>query len=131
GPNIFLVVNSDKAEAPDFSAAPVWKIIVGGNKLSRGYTVEGLTVSYYRRVANTADTLMQMGRWFGFRPGYGDLVRVFLGVAEGRNNDVYLVSLFKEVCRMEERFREQLRRYARHAGGERITPKQVPPLIAV
>lgn len=72
----------------------MWKIIVGGNKLSRGYTIEGLTVSYYRRVAGTADTLMQMGRWFGFRPGYQDLVRVFLGVAEGRDGKTDLVSLF-------------------------------------
>ena len=124
-------MNSDTAEAPDFSAAPVWKILVGGNKLSRGYTVEGLTVSYYRRVAGTADTLMQMGRWFGFRPGYRDLVRVFLGVKEGRRGDTDLVPLFKEVCRMEERFREEIRRYAKRPGAERITPKQIPPLISV
>jgi hypothetical protein len=131
GPRFFLVVNSDTAEAPDFSAAPVWKVIIGGNKLSRGYTVEGLTISYYRRVASTADTLMQMGRWFGFRPGYRDMVRVFLGVKEGRRGDTDLVSLFKEVCRMEERFREELKRYIRRPGAERITPKQIPPLISV
>lgn len=132
GPRIFLVVNSDDtSEAPDFSEAPVWKIIVGGNKLSRGYTVEGLTVSYYRRVAGTGDTLMQMGRWFGFRPGYRDLVRVFLGVREGKKADSDLVSLFKEVCRMEERFREDVKRYMRTPGTKRITPKDVPPLISV
>jgi len=131
GHRFFLVVNSETAEAPDFSAAPVWKVIVGGNKLSRGYTIEGLTVSYYRRVANTADTLMQMGRWFGFRPGYRDLVRVFLGVKEGKRSDADLVSLFKEVCQMEERFREELKRYVRRPGSERITPKQIPPLISV
>src|SRR5690606_26335028 len=77
GPKLFYVVNSESADAPDFSSEPVWKIVIGGNKLSRGYTIEGLTVSYYRRVAGTADTLMQMGRWFGFRRGYKDLVRVF------------------------------------------------------
>jgi hypothetical protein len=76
GQDIFLVVNSDEnSKAPDFSAAPVWKVLVGGNKLSRGYTIEGLTVSYYRRTSGTADTLMQMGRWFGFRPGYRDSQR--------------------------------------------------------
>ena len=131
GPKVFLVVNSDTDEAPDFSAGPIWKVIIGGNKLSRGYTVEGLTVSYYRRVAGTADTLMQMGRWFGFRPGYQDLVRVFLGVAEGRNGKADLVSLFKDVCRMEERFRNDIQRYVRSPGGNRITPSQVPALIAV
>jgi hypothetical protein len=130
GPRVFLVVNSDSTEAPDFGAAPVWKIILGGNKLSRGYTVEGLTVSYYRRVAGTADTLMQMGRWFGYRPGYQDLVRVFLGVKEGRKGATDLVSQFKEVCRMEERFRDEIRRYVRRPGVPRITPAQIPPLIS-
>lgn len=125
------VVNSDKDEAPDFTKGPVWKIVVGGNKLSRGYTVEGLTVSYYRRVTNTADTLMQMGRWFGFRPGYRDLVRVFLGVKEGKNSTLDLVGLFKEVCRMEERFREEIKRYVRRPDAPKITPRQIPPLIAI
>jgi hypothetical protein len=131
GPKIFHLVNSDTAEAPDFSTGPVWKIVIGGNKLSRGYTIEGLTVSYYRRVAGTADTLMQMGRWFGFRPGYRDLVRVFLGVAEGKKHDTDLVSLFKEVCRMEESFREEIKRYMRKPGERRITPREIPPLISV
>lgn len=125
------VVNSEKDEAPDFSAGPVWKIVIGGNKLSRGYTIEGLTISYYRRHTNTADTLMQMGRWFGFRPGYQDLVRVFLGVREGKDGDADLVAMFKEVCLMEERFREEIKRYLRRAGAPRVTPKQVPPLISV
>jgi hypothetical protein len=125
------VVNSDRDEAPDFSAGPVWKIVIGGNKLSRGYTVEGLTVSYYRRRSNTADTLMQMGRWFGFRPGYRDLVRVYLGVKEGRTGDTDLVALFKEVCRMEERFRDEIKRYLRRPDAPRITPRDIPPLIAV
>lgn len=52
-------------------------IAVGGDKLSRGLTLEGLTVSYYLRAAKMYDTLMQMGRWFGYRPGYTDLCRIF------------------------------------------------------
>ena len=52
-------------------------IAVGGNKLSRGLTLEGLTVSYYLRASKMYDTLMQMGRWFGYRPGYVDLCRIF------------------------------------------------------
>jgi len=131
GTRFFLVLNSDSPDAPDFGADSIWKVIVGGNKLSRGYTVEGLTVSYYRRVAGTGDTLMQMGRWFGFRPGYKDLVRVYLGVNEGKRGDVDLVTLFKEVCRMEESFREDIQRYVRKPGSQRITPKEIPPLIAV
>ena len=52
-------------------------IVIGGDKLSRGLTLEGLTVSYFTRSSNTYDTLMQMGRWFGFRPGYLDACRLF------------------------------------------------------
>jgi len=52
-------------------------IAIGGDKLSRGLTLEGLTVSYYLRASRMYDTLLQMGRWFGYRPGYLDLCRVF------------------------------------------------------
>lgn len=52
-------------------------IAVGGNKLSRGLTLEGLTITYFLRAAKMYDTLMQMGRWFGYRPGYLDLCRLF------------------------------------------------------
>jgi hypothetical protein len=52
-------------------------IAVGGDKLSRGLTLEGLSVSYYLRASRMYDTLMQMGRWFGYRSGYVDLCRLF------------------------------------------------------
>lgn len=52
-------------------------IVIGGDKLSRGLTLEGLTVSYYLRASRMYDTLMQMGRWFGYRPGYIDLCRLY------------------------------------------------------
>ena len=52
-------------------------IVIGGNKLSRGMTLEGLSVSYYLRASRMYDTLMQMGRWFGYRAGYVDLCRLF------------------------------------------------------
>lgn len=53
-------------------------IAVGGFSLSRGLTLEGLTVSYFLRNSMMYDTLMQMGRWFGYRPGYDDLCRVWM-----------------------------------------------------
>jgi len=53
-------------------------IAVGGFSLSRGLTLEGLSVSYFLRNSMMYDTLMQMGRWFGYRPGYEDLCRVFM-----------------------------------------------------
>jgi hypothetical protein len=52
-------------------------IAVGGEKLSRGLTLEGLSVSYYLRTARAYDTLLQMGRWFGYRPDYEDLCRLY------------------------------------------------------
>ncbi|MEU9994315.1 Z1 domain-containing protein [Streptomyces sp. NPDC050848] len=52
-------------------------IAIGGEKLSRGLTLEGLSVSYYLRFSKTYDTLLQMGRWFGYRPGYEDLCRLY------------------------------------------------------
>jgi len=53
-------------------------IAVGGNSLSRGFTMEGLTVSYFLRNTQMYDTLLQMGRWFGYRDGFRDLCRLFL-----------------------------------------------------
>ena len=52
-------------------------IAVGGSRLSRGITLEGLSVSYYLRTTRMYDSLMQMGRWFGYRPGYVDLCRLY------------------------------------------------------
>ena len=52
-------------------------IAIGGDKLSRGLTLEGLSVSYFSRQSLSYDTLFQMGRWFGYRPGYGDLCRLY------------------------------------------------------
>lgn len=53
-------------------------IVVGGASLSRGFTLEGLSVSYFLRNTVFYDTLMQMGRWFGYREGYQDLCRIYM-----------------------------------------------------
>ncbi|MEQ1673192.1 MAG: Z1 domain-containing protein, partial [Hyphomicrobium sp.] len=53
-------------------------IAIGGDKLARGLTLEGLSVSYFLRASRMYDTLMQMGRWFGYRPGYLDLCRLYM-----------------------------------------------------
>ncbi|CAM5545218.1 Z1 domain-containing protein [Streptomyces atroolivaceus] len=118
----------------DFDRTPhVWKILVGGTKLSRGFTIEGLTVTYYRRTTQQADTLMQMGRWFGFRPGYRDLVRLYIGreVPMGKKKTVDLYEAFEAICRDEETFRSQLTRYAALVDGKpQVTPAQIPPLVS-
>lgn len=59
-------------------------IAVGGNSLSRGLTLEGLCLSYFLRNSKAYDTLLQMGRWFGYHEGYPDLCRLWLSTeAEG------------------------------------------------
>lgn len=68
-------------------------IAVGGDKLSRGLTLEGLMVSYYLRASKMYDTLMQMGRWFGYRPGYLDLCRLYTSdELKGWYRDITLAS---------------------------------------
>src|SRR5262249_22258646 len=129
GPSPVLMVNSaEGAEAPDFDGkVGVWKIIVGGAKLSRGYTIEGLTISYFRRRSAMQDTLMQMGRWFGYRSGYTDLVRLYIGRAETMGKEtIDLHQAFEAMCRDEEDFRTQLAMYEGKGG---ITPKEVPALV--
>lgn len=53
-------------------------IAVGGFSLSRGLTLEGLSISYFYRNSKMYDTLMQMGRWFGYRDGYEDLCQIWM-----------------------------------------------------
>lgn len=75
-------VNASKRSQPlDYDQGGehgVTVIAVGGFSLSRGLTLEGLTISYFLRNSMMYDTLMQMGRWFGYRPGYEDLCRIWI-----------------------------------------------------
>ncbi|MEU0939935.1 Z1 domain-containing protein [Embleya sp. NPDC005971] len=71
-------VNGQASDVLEYeSSAPATVVAVGGDKLSRGLTLEGLSVSYYLRASRTYDTLLQMGRWFGYRPGYLDVTRLY------------------------------------------------------
>jgi len=128
-----LIVNSDKEiqaqqKKLDFEADKVWRILVGGTQLSRGFTVEGLTISYFRRRAGQADTLMQAGRWFGFRPGYQDLVRLYIR----RDSQVDLYDAFEALLMDEEAFRAELNQYAGFddEGMPLLEPRQIPPLVS-
>lgn len=105
------VLNSDHADELDFDAEPTLKaVLVGGNKLSRGLTIEGLLVSYYVRSTLYYDTLLQMARWFGYRGRYVDLTRLYSTKA--------LVSYFHDLATAEADLRSQVARYER----ERMTP---------
>lgn len=74
-----LEINGTARDALTYADHPdgLSVIAVGGDKLSRGLTLEGLSVSYYLRASKMYDTLMQMGRWFGYRDGYADLLRLY------------------------------------------------------
>ena len=75
------IVNSKSAKSIDYEANKkdgLRVIAVGGLALSRGLTLEGLMTSYFFRNTSTYDVLMQMGRWFGYRPHYEDLIRIWI-----------------------------------------------------
>jgi hypothetical protein len=97
-------VNSESGDVLDYDRDPGLKAIaVGGNKLSRGLTLEGLLVSYFIRRTPTYDTLMQMGRWFGYRSGYDDLIRLY--------TTPELEGWFADLAFVEHQLREDLRVY--------------------
>lgn len=107
-------INSVTGEMLDYEREPGLKAIaIGGNKLARGLTLEGLLVSFYVRRTAMYDTLMQMGRWFGFRGGYEDLTRIWT-TAE-------LAGWFSDLAAVEHGLREDIRRYE----VEQITPMQL------
>jgi hypothetical protein len=96
-----IELNSVSGENLEYAERPHRHIIaVGGNRLSRGLTLEGLTVSYFLRTASMADTLLQMARWYGFRTGYEDLIRIWTtdGIAQW----------FTELALVEESLRDSL-----------------------
>ncbi|GAA6172024.1 hypothetical protein NBRC116592_16940 [Colwellia sp. KU-HH00111] len=71
-------INSITKQKLEYSKiTPKKYIAIGGNRLSRGFTLEGLTINYFIRNTNYSDTLLQMGRWFGYRPGYIDCCKLF------------------------------------------------------
>lgn len=81
GPIEVRKVNSKSPEKLDYrryKADGLHVIAIGGFALSRGFTLEGLTVSYFLRNSMMYDTLLQMGRWFGYRDGYADVCRIYM-----------------------------------------------------
>jgi len=70
-------------------------IAVGGDKLSRGLTLEGLSITYYFRNTLMYDTLMQMGRWFGYRKGYMDLCRIYTSAVIASNFEHLAIAMIE------------------------------------
>lgn len=125
--NAVLKVNgAPDGEDPDFSTGPFWKILVGGAKLSRGYTVEGLTISFFTRATGASDTLMQMGRWFGFRKNYKDLVRLYITMEGGPRGNRNILDDFIQSCQQEEDFRENITINLNQTADEIVKSKITP-----
>lgn len=103
---VVLEINMDSEDVLDFDANAedgLKAIAVGGNRLSRGLTLEGLCVSFFVRPTTTHDTLMQMSRWFGFRRGFSDLARVHV-TAE-------IAERFSGMVEVERQLRDDIERY--------------------
>lgn len=100
------MINSISEKDLDYSKHPegLNVIAIGGNKLSRGLTLEGLCVSFYLRETKLYDSLMQMGRWFGYRHGYEELVRV--------HTSEKLLLWFEWLVKVEQAVRSDIARYA-------------------
>lgn len=96
-----------------YEEAPRTVIAIGGNTLSRGLTLEGLVSSYFVRSASAYDTLLQMGRWFGYRQGYEDLQRIWMTDE--------LARWFRDLSFVEQEIREDIGRYA----SEGLTPLEL------
>jgi hypothetical protein len=87
----------------DYEGSSRIYIVIGGMVLSRGLTLEGLMVSYFLRTSSQYDTLLQMGRWFGFRRGYEDLPRIWMP------QDLALK--FRALAGIESEIREEIDQY--------------------
>ncbi|WP_289137779.1 Z1 domain-containing protein [uncultured Brevibacillus sp.] len=94
-------INGSAKDVLDYKDHPngMSVIAIGGDKLSRGITLDGLSVSYYLRASKMYDTLMQMGRWFGYRPGYLDLCRLYTSEE--------LIGWYKHIAMANEELRKE------------------------
>ena len=113
-----LVLHNRSDDDLDYEREPDLRaVLVGGNKLSRGLTLEGLLVSYYIRRASNYDTLLQMGRWFGYREDYVDLTRLWTTTDLSDN--------FRDLATYEEELRQEIRLYEKL----KLTPRDFGPRI--
>lgn len=113
---VMRLIYPDKNDKKVLSMCPAF-IVVGGATLSRGLTLEGLTTSYFLRATILGDTLMQMGRWFGYRKGYELLSRLWL--SEGA------IKQFERLTLLDFDLREELH----NMETLNISPKEYGPRL--
>lgn len=120
-------VNTVEKDVLDYESGEKKYIVIGGNKLSRGFTLEGLTINYFIRNTNYADTLLQMGRWFGYRPGYLDCCKLFTTADSFEKFDqcTWTIEELEEEFRMLSKAKKKPKDYATkvltHPGALQIT----------
>jgi hypothetical protein len=111
-----IVVNGSKEskeDTPDYKQTPSLRLIaVGGLALSRGLTLRGLMTSYFYRNTATYDTLMQMGRWFGYRPKYDHLCRIWITNSSA--------NWYRDIAESTEELKKDLARM----NMQKLTPKE-------
>ncbi len=98
-----VIDNYRSTDRLDYESGPVTAIAVGGNTLSRGLTLEGLVSSLFVRAVSAYDTLLQMGRWFGYRSHYADLPRIWMTDE--------LAEWFSHLATVEAEMRQDVDRY--------------------
>jgi hypothetical protein len=111
-------LNSLSEDKLDYAKHSDIKVIaIGGNQLSRGLTLEGLSTSYYLRDARQNDTLLQMARWFGYRTNYEDVVTLF--------TSKIICEHFQYLAEVETNLSEEIEIYKEDG----ITPNEYAPRI--
>jgi hypothetical protein len=116
---LVCIENNRSLSRLDYSGEDRIRVVIGGNTLSRGLTLEGLVVSYFVRSSGAYDTLLQMGRWFGYRDGYADLPRIWMTSELERH--------FRDLALVEEEIRRDIRRYEEYE----LTPEELAVRIRV
>jgi hypothetical protein len=106
------IENWTSTDRIDYSEPGRRYLVIGGNVLARGLTLEGLVVSFFVRSSSQYDTLMQMGRWFGYRRGFEDLPRIWM------EEDVR--DAFFDLATIEE----EVRRDVAHYAAAQVTPEE-------
>lgn len=110
------IVYPNDEQLDKLAKAPVF-IVIGGNTLSRGLTIEGLVCTYFARTSNLADTLMQMARWFGYRKGYELLQRIWMTTA--------VVERFEALTKVDMDLKREVERFMKQG----ISPEKFGPRI--
>lgn len=110
------IVYPDEEQLATLEKDPVF-IVIGGNTLSRGLTIEGLVCTYFSRSSNQADTLMQMARWFGYRKGVELIQRIWMSSQVQRK--------FEALAKIDMDMKEEIQRFMDMG----ISPAQFGPRI--